>query len=405
MKKSADVVIIGGGIIGCCCAYFLAEQMKDVVLLERKGIASEASGANYGMIWQQTGMPGLDLAMRKRSIELYDELISRGVFDIDIEYEKKGGMTIFFTEIQREAAERFCRLKQSLGVPVRVLDATKARKLEPALSEEVAGSTYCPEDAQLNPIYTTIAFARAARKEGATIYTGTEVHSIKLHNGAVESVVTNRDEIKTRLVINAVGSWASHIGEMVGLKIPVYPHRLQSMVTEQLPRLVNRVLQGTRVAYSPEEAMKSFSYAYDASGGRRPSIEQKPEPEKMEDASLLYIKPTISGNIVLGMACDFAEYDKNTSYEGLGLIAAKAKKVVPQLKDVQIIRSWANFDPWTVDGVPITGETEIKGFIIAAGHGTGMSHGPATGEALAALIVDGKPIPYAEQAGIARFTK
>lgn len=405
MKKSADVVIIGGGIIGCCCAYFLARRIKDVVLVERKGIAAESSGANYGMIWQQTGRPGFDLAMRKRGIELYDELTNKEVFDIDIEYEKKGGMTIFFTEIQIEAAERFCRAKQSLGIPVRVLGATEVRKLEPALSEEVAGSTYCPEEAQLNPMYTTIAFARAAKKEGATIYTGTEVHSIKLHNGSVGNVVTNRGEIKTKFMINAAGSWASHIGEMVGLKIPVYPHRLQSVVTEQVPRLVNRTLQGARVTYSPEEAMKSFSYAYDATGGKRPSIYEEPPLETLEEGFVLYIKPTISGNIVLGAACDFAGYDRNTSYEGLGLIAASAKKAVPQLKNVQIIRSWANFDPWTADGIPIVGETEVKGFIIAAGHGTGMSHGPAAGEAVAALIVDGKPIPYAEQASIARFTK
>ncbi len=54
-------------------------------------------------------------------------------------------------------------------------------------------------------------------------------------------------------------------------------------------------------------------------------------------------------------------------------------------------------------GSTLVGETEVGGFIIAAGHGSGMWHGPATGEALAALIVDGKPIPFAEQLSIARF--
>jgi len=406
MKKSADVVIIGGGIIGCCCAYFLARRMQDVVLLERKGISAESSGANYGMVWQQTGRPQFDLWMRKRGIELYDELISQGVFDIDIEYEKKGGLTIFFSEIQSEAAGKFCEAKQSLGIPVRVLNSKEVREIEPALSEQVAGSTFCPEDAQLNPMYTTIAFARAARKEGATIYPGgVEVQAIKLSDGAVESVVTSEGEIKTKLVINAAGSWACQIGEMVGLKVPVYPHRLQSMVTEQMPRLVNRVIQGARIAYSAEEAMKSFSYAYDATGGQRPSINEEPPPETLEEGHVLYIKPTVSGNVVIGAGCEFAGYDRSTSYEALSLIAASAKRAVPKLKDAQIIRSWSNFDPWTADGVPIVGETKVKGFIVAAGHGTGMSHGPTVGEALADLIIDGKPIQFGEEASLARFVE
>ena len=48
--------------------------------------------------------------------------------------------------------------------------------------------------------------------------------------------------------------------------------------------------------------------------------------------------------------------------------------------------------------------TEIGGFNVAAGHGTAMSHGPATAEALAKLIAHGKSIPFGEQASITRFT-
>ena len=43
-----DVLIIGGGIAGASTAFHLAEQGRDVVLLERGEIASEASGQNMG---------------------------------------------------------------------------------------------------------------------------------------------------------------------------------------------------------------------------------------------------------------------------------------------------------------------------------------------------------------------
>jgi len=401
MKKSADVVIIGGGIIGCAVAYYLSKQIKGVVLLERKGIASEASGANYGMVWQQTRQAGFNLAMAKRSLELYPKLICE-VFDIDIEYERKGGMIVFFTEMQKEIAEKFVRSKRCLGIPVQLLNGTEAREIEPALSEKIIGSTYCPEEAQLNPLLTTLAFAKAAKKQGASIYTGIEVRSIKLYDESVESVITNRGEIKTRIVVNAAGAWASQIGEMVGLKVPIYPRRLQSMVTEQMPRLVNRIIQGARDVSSPKEAEKIFQYSFDTTGGR-PNINQKPPQENIEDTLIAYVKPTMSDNIVLGTSCEFVGYDRGTTYDALGLIAEIAREIIPQLKDIHIIRSWANFDPYTVDGLPIVGKTKVKGFIMAAGHGTGVSHAPATGEALAALIVDGKSTTPLSKASLTRF--
>jgi len=404
MKKTANVVIIGGGIIGCAIAYFLSRQIKNVVLLERKGISAEASGANYGMIWVQTRQPGYDITVAKRSLELYPRLISE-VFDIDIEYEEKGGMTVFLIELERKVAEAVLRLKKEQGIPIQLLDKNETKELEPALSEEITGSFYCPIDTQLNPMLTTIAFARAAQREGAMIYTETEVHSIKVNNQAVSSVVTNRGEIKTEVVINAAGSWSSQIGKMVGLKIPVYPNRLQSLVTEQTPRLLNRVIMGTQIPKHAtfEEAMKGFSYTRDISEGQL-STEAPLCKGTLSDNSMMFLKPTISGNTVCGTVFEFAGYDRSTSYEGLSLIASMAVRAVPALKGVQAIRSWSNFDPYTIDGMPIEGETEIKGFILALGHGTAMSQGPALGETLTEFIVDGKPMPFAKQTSITRFS-
>ena len=403
MKKSAQAVIIGGGIIGCAAAYYLAKEIDDVILIEKKCIAGESSGANYGMVWQQTRQDGYDLAAARRSLEIYPQLC-REVFDLDIEYEEKGGMTLFFTDLQAEAAKGYVEYKNSLGVPVRLLSGKETRSLEPALSSRVTGSLFCAEEAQLNPFYTTLAFARAAQKEGATIYQGVEVLSINLDRGAVCSISTSEGKIFTNHVINAAGSWAGTVGAMVGLKVPVFPHRLQSLVTEQIPKLLTRTIQGSRIARTSEEAAKTFQYAYDTTGGNRPCINQQPPAECIIESSLFYAKPTVNANIVLGTACDFAGYNRETSYEALAVIAHMAKMIIPRLKDVNIIRSWANFDPWTADGIPIVGETGVKGFFIAAGHGTGMSHAPATGEALAGLITgSAAAIPLGE-ANINRFT-
>ncbi len=51
MKSSAEVVIIGGGVIGCSIAYNLAKDGVNAVVLEKKHLASGASGRCGGMIW------------------------------------------------------------------------------------------------------------------------------------------------------------------------------------------------------------------------------------------------------------------------------------------------------------------------------------------------------------------
>ena len=45
---TADVVVVGGGIFGAATAYYLSKHVEQVTLVERTGIASQASGFSYG---------------------------------------------------------------------------------------------------------------------------------------------------------------------------------------------------------------------------------------------------------------------------------------------------------------------------------------------------------------------
>src|SRR5579884_3949332 len=47
--RRPDVIVVGGGVVGCSIAYRLAERGRRVLLLERRGLASGASGRNGGM--------------------------------------------------------------------------------------------------------------------------------------------------------------------------------------------------------------------------------------------------------------------------------------------------------------------------------------------------------------------
>ena len=51
ISKTADVIVIGGGVIGCSTAYNLAKNgAGNVVLLERKGLASGGTGKSCAIV-------------------------------------------------------------------------------------------------------------------------------------------------------------------------------------------------------------------------------------------------------------------------------------------------------------------------------------------------------------------
>jgi sarcosine oxidase subunit beta len=403
VKEKANVVIVGGGIIGSSLAYSLARRISGILVVEKEGIGSQASGSNYGMVWLQTRLAGLDLMMARRSLEMYEELTSE-VFDIDIEFEKKGGMTVFRTVEQKTVMERVVHEQQKLGILLRVVDALETHDLEPALAPEIIGATYCPEEAQLNPILTTLAFARAAQRHGAIFKTGTEVTGIRTEKGRVTGVLTSQGEIETPWVVNAAGAWARRVAQMAFLELPIFPQRLQSLVTEPLAqRLLHRVLQGGRMVSQEEidHPEKALSFAIKLS----PDADEKSLPvEPLEDCIFPFLKPTRSGNMVIGTTSEFVGHDKGVLPKALSLMMQRAVEIVPQLKEVHVIRTWANFVPFTFDSLPVLGRVpELEGFLIAAGHAHAMSHAPATAEALAELIVNNQPPFPLEEASPLRF--
>ncbi len=145
MKKTADTIVIGGGIVGSAIAAFLAAEMNKVLLIEKEGIASRASGSNYGMAWIQPRTPGFEFDIARRSLQIYDDYIENK-FDIDIEYERVGGLTIGTTDAQAKAIKWYCDRKQEAGIPVRMIDGKEVLELEPNLTPETRGAIYCEND-------------------------------------------------------------------------------------------------------------------------------------------------------------------------------------------------------------------------------------------------------------------
>lgn len=367
-QTSPHIVIIGGGIIGTSIAFHLSKQTAQVTLIEAGDLASGSSGACDGLVFMQSKKPGIHLRLAIESLKRFEELKKELPFDI--EFKKTGGLVIIETDTEYQAMEKYVKKQQAIGLDVQLLDNTQTHKKEPLLSASIIGSTFSPLDAQVNPINLTLGFAIAARKNHAKIMTGTKVHDILINNNKVTGVATNRGSIKADLVVNAAGSMAGLISQMVGIHTPIKPRRGQIVVTHAGKSILKHCLISAKyiaAKYDPGLAGKS---------GQGISMEQ-----------------TDNGNLLLGSTREFSGFNKENTLSGIRGIIKQAATVLPTLENFQIIRTFAGLRPFTPDGLPILGPVKsLEGFIMAAGHeGDGIALSPITGDLMSQMLLGKKP--------------
>lgn len=382
LPSRADVVIIGGGVIGSSIAYHLSKRKMEVLVLEKKGLVSGTSSACDGLVYLQSKKPGshLKLAMesRKRFDSLQEEL------GTDIEFRSLGGMVIVESQEELEAMRLFVKEQRETGLDVTLLGTREARELEPSLSKGVLGCTYSPLDGQVNPIALGLAFLQAAKARGVKLCPFTRVTGISRKNHHLAGVQTDRGNVETRVVVNAAGVHATEIGRMIDVEIPIRPRRGQILVTEAVPPLL------TRGVLSAKYLAAKYNPSLAGTGELGISIEQ-----------------TKNGGFLLGSTREFVGFDRRTTWSAMKDIALRTSSIIPALRDLRVIRTFAGLRPSTPDGLPILGPVHnVEGFFMATGHeGDGIALSPITGQILAEWIVEGLPNMEVSDFSLERFLK
>jgi glycine/D-amino acid oxidase-like deaminating enzyme len=378
--KEAEVVVIGGGVVGSATAYFLAQAGKKVVLVDKGYKAGEASAANAAFVWSITRKPGIDIRLAMHSFSIHRQL--QDELDKDFEYVHNGGLLVIDDEAQFPFVEAHLNARAEDGYPLEMIDAKQVFELEPLLNRErILGAVFSADDGTTNPIFLVISLNLQAQKLGAKIFHHTEVKGIDVQGGKVKGVMTDKGTIRTDTVVNAAGSWGCFIGEMVGLKVPITPFQLAMLVTEQLPPCISHPIMGA-----------SYMMAEDT--GKKGGLECG-----------LIISQQAAGNLLIGASWRDAGYDKRMIQEEIELMASVNVQGMPMLKNVRVIRSYANFFPHTEDDLPILGKVDgVEGFIMACGHnGHGIGMGPGSGKMIQELICTGETSIPLDELSLSRF--
>jgi len=266
-----QVAIIGAGIVGVTTAHELATQGHEVTVFERRGsVAEEASFANAGVIapgyvmpWAATGTPGRmirQLMSRHAAIRLGGwgalaqlpwlwqwwqarrpqvhaanhramhelarfshertlELTRRLRLDYD---QMPGYMVLLRSEAQLARAQAGLALLRSLGVHHELIDASRARWLEPALNLAMPlhAALHLPHDGVGNCRQFAQLLKSQAQKLGAQFQFDTPVLAVRPGQRPQVEWAGGGQRMFDAVVVCA-GVQANAVLRSVGLKLPL----------------------------------------------------------------------------------------------------------------------------------------------------------------------------------------
>lgn len=338
-------VIVGGGVIGTSIAYFLSRRGAKVTVVERTGIACAASGKSGGFLaydWCD-GSP-LE-ALARRSFTLHGELAvaigNSGYRRMESygAHGRAGG----FPEQQRGSALAWLREDVRLG--------------------QRLGSTRTT--AQVHPEAFTRAMMHAAEAHGAKLRIGAVTGIARDPDGGATGAESDGTTLDADAIVLAMGPWSIYAAAWV-----------------PLPRIFE--LKGQSIVYETGDAVSADALflEYQDEGGVTLTPEVFPRPD-----GTTYVCGISSESLVPEDAADVVP-----DPESMARLERVAASLSPLFSADRILRRQACYRPVTQDGLPTIGPVPgVPRAFVATGHSVwGILNAPATGEAMAELLLDGE---------------
>jgi sarcosine oxidase subunit beta len=223
MAETADVVVIGGGSTGTSLAWQLAQLGAGrVILLERRGLAAQATGVTAGIVrTHYTHETLARMALRARQVfENFDDEVGG-----ESGFRQTGFLALLGPDDVDTVAANIA-MHRDLGINAYILAPEEIREIEPRLALfGIGAAAWEPESGYADPVRTTLSFANAARRHGAELRIGVGAERLIADASGIAGVETSVGRIATRSVIVANGFSSRSLVAPLGIELPLTPIR------------------------------------------------------------------------------------------------------------------------------------------------------------------------------------
>ncbi len=403
------VIVVGGGVIGLCCALFLRRGGAEVTVVDRGGCGQATSLGNAGWITRMLSEPmpapgvvtqalkwmikpespllvrpridrdffrwswrfarhcsaeahrrGTEalVALNTSTLDLFDGFRDGGV---EFEMHETGLLFLALTDAELLAYASAMRVVQAAGhdEPFEMLDRASVRRLEPSVSERVIGGIFVPSERHVRPESLTRGLATALASDGVTLLENAEVQSLAPGaNGSPWRLRMAAGDLEADAVVVAGGIWSTALLASVGVDLPLEAAKGYSVTV-------------TQNGAQPRHAL----YLMEAKVGCSP----------------------FADSVRFAGTVELAGIDESLNQRRLPPLHRAAADYLTDWRPGASV-AWAGLRPVASDGLPIIGSVPgHAGLYVATGHShLGITLAPATGAALAPLVLEGRLPPELE---------
>ncbi len=367
VQGALDVAIVGGGIVGCACARAAVRAGLRVAVFEAQRIGAGATAAGMGHLVTIDDDPA-EFALARLSMRLWREWDGWRA----IERRATGTLWLAETATQRDAAHAKLARLRAAGLEADWLEPGALHAAEPRLARDLAGALRVGGDEVAYGPEMAARLAADVRAAGGRIEEMAPVAALR--DGGL--LLADGTRVAAGHVLLAAGCDSVRLWPAES-PLALRPRKGQLAITDRYPGFIRH-------------ALVELGYIDAAHGDADESV-------------AFNAQPRASGQVLLGSSRSYADAGPEVDAALLARMVRRARRFLPGVGDLQMLRCWAGFRPATPDGRPIIGPipgSERGNQWVATGHeGLGLTTATGTASVWLDLLLGRSPAidatPYA----------
>ncbi len=366
MRESvvADVIIVGAGILGASLAYHLVGRgVRDVVVLESRSVGGGSTCKSAAIVRMHYTNPAtVTLALRSRELFL-DWAGQIGASDAQQVYWRCGWFFLTPADQQENVLANLAMNRQ-LGVDASLVDHEFLCRQVPGIETDGLGLiVHEPDSGYADPVGVCQGLAQRAADGGAVIHGGVSVDALLTDGDRVTGVCAGGQTYQAPITVVAAGAWTGKLTGDIGLDLAMDITREQELI-----------LDPVEPDFAPTVAISNM-------------------------ADRFYLRPRPQGGLLVGRGypkqyerVEPDNYKLDHDADFADDILTRLVRRFPGLKDSKVRSGVVGLYTVTGDWHPILGPVASRPglWLATGGSGHAFKIGPAIGQMLAELIVDGR---------------